>query len=268
MMTKLENIYVPRFVEIKEIIQETPDIKTFKVDYKLQHKPGQFVQVYVFGIGEIPLSIPVAPSNKLEFCVKKVGRVTSAMHELVVGDKIGVRGPYGNSFPMDDMKGHDILLVGGGIGLPPLRSVIEVIIGNLKSYGYVQLLYGARSPKDIVYKELLKKWEEKIDVRLTVDVGDESWKGHVGVVTTLFDQIKVDSADAYALIVGPPIMIKFSIKGLLERGFREDRIVVSLERMMKCGVGTCGHCNIGPYYVCKDGPIFTYSQIKDLPEAL
>ncbi len=268
MKSELENIYALEFVKILKIEQVTSDIMKFTLDIKMDHKPGQFVQFYVPGVGEIPISIASRPKEYLELCIKKVGKVTSATFMLKEQDIVGIRGPYGNGFPIEELYGNDILFVAGGIGIPPLRALIDFVADNPEKFGKVQLLYGARTPRDIPCTYWFEYWSERIDVHMTVDRGDNSWKGRVGVVTTLFDEIQVDPKKAYALIVGPPIMIKFSIKGLLERGFQEDRIITSLERMMKCGVGTCGHCNIGPYYVCKDGPIFKYSQIKDIPEAL
>ena len=231
----------------------------------LNNTPGQFAQVTAFKFGEIPLSIPSQPNEALEFCVKNVGQVSSALHSLKVGDQVGVRGPFGRPFPIEDMKGSDILFVGGGIGLPPIRAMIDYALKHRSDYGKLQLLYGARSPADIVYKDKLKNWGD-VDIVLTVDKGDDSWDGHVGVVTTIFDKIDVDVKSAYALVIGPPIMIKYASIELKKLGFSSDRIVLSLERMMKCGVGLCGHCNIGPYYVCRDGPTFLLSEVEDLPE--
>ncbi|MGQ4833554.1 MAG: FAD/NAD(P)-binding protein [Candidatus Asgardarchaeia archaeon] len=263
---QLENIYAVKFVKIIKSEQVTPDVMRFTFNIKLDHKPGQFVQVYVLGVGEIPISIASRPRENLELCIKKAGKVTSAIFTLKTYDVVGIRGPYGNGFPIEEMYGNDILFVAGGIGIPPLRPVIDFVADNLDKFDKVQLLYGARTPRDIACKDWFERWSNKIDVHMTVDKGDESWKGRVGVVTTLFDEIKVNPEKSYVLIVGPPIMIKFAIKGLIERGFKDNKILTSLERMMKCGVGTCGHCNIGPYYVCKDGPVFRYSQIKDIPE--
>jgi len=267
-MTIVENIYIPTPVRITKIIEETPDVKTFVLDYNAHHLPGQFLQVSVLGVGEAPISIASSPTRQLEICVKKMGSVTTALHNLNENDYIGIRGPYGKPFPLDEMKGHDILIVGGGIGLPPLRSVVDFITDYRNEFGNVEILYGARTPKDIVYKYLFDDWKKKYTVYRSVDYADESWNETVGVVTVLFDKISLDPKNTYSLIVGPPIMIKYAALKLVEMGFDPAKIFVSLERMMKCGVGTCGHCNIGKFYVCKDGPVFRYSVITQYMEAL
>ncbi len=259
-----DDLHVPKVAEVVDIIDETPDVKTIVLDMKLNNIPGQFAQVTAFGVGEIPLSIPSQANEKLEFCIKKVGQVSSALHNLKVGDQVGIRGPLGRPFPVDEMKGKDLLFVGGGIGLPPLRGMIDYALKHRDDYGKLQLLYGARSPADLVYKGRLQHWGD-VNITLTVDNGNNDWKDHVGVVTTIFDQIEVDTKTAYAIVVGPPIMIKYASIELKKLGFTSDRIVLSLERMMKCGVGLCGHCNIGPYYVCRDGPTFYLSEVEDLP---
>lgn len=264
----LENQYIPIPVRIKEIIDETPDVKTYKLEYNAHHHPGQFLEISVLGIGEAPISIASSPTRELEVCIKKMGSVTTALHNLKPGDYIGVRGPYGNPFPMDELKNNNILIVGGGIGLPPLRSVIDFIADNREDFGDVEILYGARTPKDLVYKYLFDDWKKEFKLYLSVDYADETWKDNVGVVTTLFKKITLSPEKTYSLIVGPPIMIKYAAMDLVKLGFDPAKIFVSLERMMKCGVGTCGHCNIEKYYVCKDGPVFRYSIISNLVEAL
>lgn len=265
-MYALKNIYLPKQVKITEIIKETSDVKTFSLDLNMDYSPGQFVEVSVFGVGEMPISIGTSPTRNFAISVKKVGKVSSALHNLKVGDIVGIRGPYGKGFPVNELEGKDLLLVGGGIGLPPLRSLIEYVLDNRNKFGKMQLLYGARTPADLVYKYLLPRWRNEFDVLVTVDKADETWLEHEGVVTKLFPKICLNPKDTYAVIVGPPIMIKYAVLGLLDMGFKDDRILISLERMMKCGLGTCGHCNIGKYYVCKDGPVFKYSQVKDIPE--
>ena len=265
-MYALKNVYLPKQVKITEVIDETPDVKTFVLDLDMDHLPGQFVEVSVFGVGEMPISIGTSPTRNFAVSVKKVGKVSSALHNLKPGDVVGIRGPYGKGFPIKELEGHDLLLVGGGIGLPPLRALIEYVLDNKDNFGRMQLLYGARTPKDLVYKYLFPKWRKEFDVLLTVDYADETWLEYEGVVTKLFPKICMDPKKTYAVIVGPPIMIKYAVLGLVDAGFSDDRILISLERMMKCGLGTCGHCNIGKYYVCKDGPVFKYSQVKDIPE--
>ena len=273
----MANIYLQNIAVIEDIIEETSDVKTFVLKFKdaniqkgFDFKSGQFVEVSVFGFGEIPIGISSNPLNKksFEITVRAVGFVSDALHKKKVGDEIGIRGPLGNSFPMEEMSGKDILIVGGGIGLPPLRSLILPIIDNRDKFGNFTILYGARTPEDRVYKDLLKKWvsDEKIEFHETVDVATNGWTGNVGVVTTLFEDIKVNPSNTAAYTCGPPIMIKFVIQELLQKGLPDDMIISTLERYMKCGVGKCGHCAIGHKYVCIDGPVFSYKEIKSLPE--
>ncbi len=273
----MENIYLPHLTKIAEVSRETPDTLTFRlqfVDPGLAHafifQPGQFVEVSAFGVGEAPIGFASGSPNGegFEITVKAMGSVTRALHRFQPGDAVGIRGPFGNSFPLEEAKGQDILIVGGGIGLPPLRSLLEGILAERQAFGAVSLLYGARTPQDRVYKSELERWKSRGDLLVleTVDVGDDSWTGPVGVVTTLFPQITLDPSRTVAYTCGPPIMIKFVIQDLLRMGFAEERIVSTLERYMKCGVGKCGHCAIGHKYVCVDGPVFTYQQIKGLPE--
>ena len=273
----MENIYLPHLTQIAEVRRETADTQTFLLRFadpeirrSFRFKPGQFVEVSVLGVGEVPIGFASGPSqgNGFEITVKAMGSVTQALHRLQPGDRVGIRGPFGNSFPYEGAKGQDILIVGGGIGLPPLRSLIEAFLQERDAFGAITILYGARTPQDRVYKPELDRWRDRRDLLLleTVDVGDGTWTGPVGVVTTLFRQVTADPSRTIAYTCGPPIMIKFVIQDLLKMGFAEDRIVSTLERYMKCGVGKCGHCAIGPKYVCVDGPVFTYKQIKGLPE--
>lgn len=273
----MENIYLPHLTKIAELRRETPDTLTFRLRLAdpglartFTFRPGQFVEVSVFGVGEAPIGFASGSANGdgFEITVKAMGSVTRALQTLQPGDWVGIRGPFGNSFPYEAAKGQDILIIGGGIGLPPLRSLIEAILQEREAFGKITILYGARTPTDRVYKEELDRWKNRVDLLVleTVDVGDESWTGPVGVVTTLFKQIAPDPLRTIAYTCGPPIMIKFVIQDLLRMGFAEDRIVSTLERYMKCGVGKCGHCTIGHMYVCVDGPVFTYQQIKGLPE--
>ncbi|MDZ7373424.1 MAG: FAD/NAD(P)-binding protein [candidate division KSB1 bacterium] len=273
------HLYMPRLARVIRIADETYDTKTFTLRFvdeesqqQFSFRSGQFVEVSVFGAGEAPFGLASNPNRKEDFdiTVRAVGRVTRALHERKVGDVIGVRGPLGNYFPFEEVFGYDILIVGGGIGLPPLRSLIEPMLDARDKFGRIIILYGARTPQDRVYKHLLSEWEKRTDIEFlqTVDVGDSTWTGHVGVVTTLFDKITVDPARTVAFTCGPPIMIKFVIQDLLAMGFDPDHIISTLERYMKCGVGKCGHCAINHKYVCTDGPVFSFRQMQAFREPL
>ena len=273
----MENVYLPHLTRIAEVRRETADTLTYLLRFadpgvarSFAFKPGQFVEVSVFGVGEAPIGFASGPSNGdgFEITVRAMGSVTRALQRFQPGGWVGIRGPYGNSFPLEETRGLDVLIVGGGIGLPPLRSLIEAILHEREAFGAISILYGARTPQDRVYKGELERWKSRGDLLLleTVDVGDEGWTGSVGVVTTLFARMSMDPSKTVAFTCGPPIMIKFVIQDLLKLGIPEDRIVSTLERTMKCGVGKCGHCAIGSKYVCVDGPVFTYKQLKDLPE--
>ncbi|HOT04700.1 MAG TPA: FAD/NAD(P)-binding protein [Atribacter sp.] len=271
-----KNIYLPRLYQIMEIIPETSDIKTFRLDLEGEnssHLPGQFAELFVPGVGEAPISITSSPTQKgiLEFSIKRTGLVTSAIHRLNPNDRLGIRGPYGNTFPLSDLTGQNLLFIAGGIGLAPLRSLINYVLDTEKRNHFkkVTILYGARSPQDLVFKWELKKWQNREDITflLTVDRGDDQWKGTVGLVpNVLKENVQVNPLEWKSIICGPPIMIKFTIKALLEMGFQPPDIITTLEMRMKCGLGKCGRCNIGPYYVCKDGPVFTYQQLQNMPE--
>lgn len=272
------NLYVPMVAVIDKIIDETPDSKTFRLRFEdkeyarsFKWEPGQFVEVTVFGAGEAPIGFASNPSEKdfFELTVVERGKVTGAMHRLKVGDKVGVRGPLGNCWPLEDVRGQDIVIVGGGCGLAPLRPAIYRILEDRASYGDFWLLYGARTPADRNFKYDLELWSVRDDMHLleTVDVPDDTWNEEIGVVTVLFEKMRINPSKAVAFTCGPPIMIKFATIALLKMGFSEDRIVMSLERYMKCGVGKCGHCQIDGIYVCQDGPTFTYAELKTLEEA-
>jgi sulfhydrogenase subunit gamma (sulfur reductase) len=259
---------------VAEVAQETPDTFTLVLNLadgrgSKDFMPGQFNMLYLLGIGEVPISIASSPNERrVMHTVRSVGTVTSLLAKLRPGDKLGLRGPFGKPWPMKEAYGMQLVVVAGGLGLPPLRPVILEAIRKPESFEGVNILYGARTPQDRVYKGELDRWKSRGDLLLleTVDVGDETWAGSVGVVTTLLARISVDPSRAIAFTCGPPIMIKFVIQDLLRMGFAEDRIVSTLERYRKCGVGKCGHCAIGSKYVCVDGPVFTYRQLKDLPE--
>lgn len=271
-----ESLFVPELAEIVRTEELTVTEKLFEIRFKnkreLGHLPGQFVEVSVFGIGEAPISISSSPtkSGSFELVVRRVGNVTGALHRIGKGSIIGIRGPFGNGFPMAELKGRDLLFVAGGLGLVPSRSLINYVLDNRDSYGRVIILFGAKTPSERLFLKELSLWEERRDVEFleTVDRSEGNWQGHVGVITTLFPAINVDPQKTYAVIVGPPVMYRFAILEAMGKGIREERIIVSLERKMKCGVGKCGHCQIENLYVCQDGPVFRYSEIKGLKEAI
>lgn len=279
----MNNSYLPIPVTIKKITieNEARDIKTFDLVFndkkdaeKFKFTCGQFAQLSVLGVGEAPFGIASSPMDEelVQFTVKKysTGVVTSALHNLCPGDMIGIRGPYGNGFPMDDFEGRNLVIVGGGFALTTLRSLIKYILHekNRARFKDITVLYGARSPGELIYKSELKQWEERNDINiyLTVDKGDENWKGRVGLVPNVLRDIAPKSKNGIALVCGPSIMVKYTMLPLLDLGFSPERIFTSLEMRMKCGIGKCGRCNIGPKYVCKDGPVFTYQELQGLPQ--
>lgn len=247
----------------------------FKLDSggELGHMPGQFAEVSVFGIGEAPISISSSPTQNGSFqmVVRAAGSVTHAMHNLKQGDKVGIRGPFGTHFPVDgEMKGKDIVFVCGGLGLVPVRSAINYVLHHREDYGNVTILFGAKSPADRVFVAEVEEWTSKDSVTYveTVDRGDEEWTGRVGVITTLMTDMKVDPSKTVAIICGPPVMYKFAVMSLHKMGIIENNIFVSLERNMKCGVGKCGHCQIDHLYVCQEGPVFRFSDVSEIQEAI
>jgi len=270
-------LYTPEIATVRRLERLGEKEKVFEISLDggrdLGHKPGQFVEISVFGVGEAPISVSSSPSRSnsgFELAVREVGNVTAALHRMTPGGKVGIRGPYGTSFPIGEMVGRDILFVAGGIGLFPLRSLINEVIDHRSGFGRVTILYGAKSPAERMFTGELEQWRDRDDVEYleTVDKGDESWKGNVGVITTLLPKISIDPSRTYCIVVGPPIMYRFVIQAAKDKGLANDRIILSLERRMKCGVGKCGHCQINGLYVCRDGPVFRYSDILYLPEAL
>jgi len=271
------NLYTPEMATVTRVAPLTETEKLFEIRFDkkriLGHKPGQFVEVSVLGVGEAPISISSSPSRSnggFELVIREVGSVTGAFHRMAPGAKVGIRGPFGTSFPVEEFKGKDVLFVAGGIGLAPLRSAINEVLDNRGDYGRVIILFGAKTPAERLFTEELEEWRERPDVEYleTVDKADNSWKGNVGVITTLFPKISIDPSSTYCVVVGPPIMYRFVISETKKKGLPNDRIIVSLERKMKCGVGKCGHCQINGVYVCQDGPVFRYSEILNLQEAL
>lgn len=272
---KLDTL-IPKVGIITGITQETPDVKTFRVNAPdggklFEHMPGQCAMLCAPGISEAMFSITSSPTNKeyQEFSIKKCGDLTSYLHDLNVGDQITVRGPYGNNFPVDtELKGKNLLFIAGGIGLAPLRSVINYVLDNRANYGTVDILYGSRSMDDLVkLEEINNVWSvaEGVNVHLTIDREQEGWDGHVGFVPAYLKELNF-STDKTVLVCGPPIMIKFVLQGLKELGFKDEQIYTTFELRMKCGIGKCGRCNIGSKYVCKDGPVFRFDEVNELPD--
>jgi NAD(P)H-flavin reductase len=270
-------LFMPVPARIVNVTPLTALEKVFTIELpkgmSLDHRPGQFVEVSILGTGEAPISISSSPSRSngtFELCVRKVGDVTQAIHKLQPGDVIGVRGPFGHGFPYEKFRGKDILFAPGGLGLAPLRSLINQVLDERVLYGRVLILYGARNPSELLFKEELEAWRKREDVELmiTVDRGDETWKGHTGVVTTLFKDVSVNPRNTIAITCGPPVMYKFVLMELFGKGILEGNIYLSLERRMKCGIGKCGHCQINSIYACQSGPVFSYREIKGLEEAL
>lgn len=266
----IENPYQSVETTIEDIITETPNIKTFVLRPKrsIEFKTGQFVQLTVPGLGEAPFTPSSSPETKtkLELTVMDVGMVTSALHQMSPNDTVGLRGPYGEGYPLEKFEGKEVLIVGGGVGLAPLRSLLLSLFLGLGRFKKVLLRYGARTPEDLLYKKELGEWKkEKVDVRITVDEGDKGWRGHVGLVTTILEKIPVNLKNSVAVVCGPPIMMKFVTLRLLDFGYRPENIYLSMEKNMSCGIGKCGHCRLGNFYVCQDGPVFTYDKIKDVP---
>jgi NAD(P)H-flavin reductase len=263
------NPYKPDLAKIIDIKKETPDVRTFAFKFtdsarqrRFKYKPGQFIEVSSFGIGESTFGIFRHNGNP-GFSVKKMGNVTTAMFRKGEGDIIGIRGPYGNGYPLKDFKRKNAILVAGGIGIPPIRALFQSLMEKRRAYKHIDFFYGARTPKDIVCKREFKEWADMkdVDIHLTVDKRAKGWKGNVGVVTTLFNGMEFGKKHA-AAICGPPIMIKFVVKSLVEKGMRENQIYASMERLMQCGFGTCGRCNIGKLYVCKNGPVFRMDELN------
>jgi sulfhydrogenase subunit gamma (sulfur reductase) len=273
------NPYRPWPARITSIMDLTDKERLFElrlidedVREAFQFESGQFVELSIFGVGEAPISISSAPSKQgfIELCIRETGDVTGAMHRKKCGDIVGLRGPYGRGFPFTEMKGHDVLLVAGGLGIAPLKSLINHIHDDRHEFGKVTILYGARSPAEVLFRYQFDMWQHRddFDLMLTVDQPDESWTGETGLVTRLFDKIDVDPANTYGAICGPPVMYKYVIDEMRKKDMDVDRIYVSFERRMKCGVGKCGHCGVGHQYTCVDGPVFNYWEAMNLQGAI
>jgi sulfhydrogenase subunit gamma (sulfur reductase) len=273
-------IYTPFAARVRELRVETEDVKTLRLVFQEEKvaetftfKPGQFVELSVAGEGEATFCLASSPEERgyVECSVKRVGLVTEAIHRLDPDALVGLRGPYGNSFPLERMEGRDLIFVAGGIGLAALRSLIKVVLAGRRKYGSILILYGARSVEDLVYREELEQWRSLKDLRavLTVDPGGESadWKGEVGFVPAVLERIN-PGRNGTVITCGPPIMIRYVLKALDKMGFDPGEVITTLEMKMKCGLGHCGRCNVGPLYVCRDGPVFTYAQIREFVEQI
>ncbi len=265
---------IPYLGVVTDIRTDTPDVKTFRVltpdgQKPFEHMPGQCAMLSIPGVGEALFSITSSPTNKeyIEFSIKKCGCVTDWLHAMEVGQQVTVRGPYGKSFPVEgELKERDLLFIAGGIGLAPLRSVINYCRDNRANYGKIQIVYGARSKDDLVdYQEIIDEWmtDDGIEVNLTIDREQEGWDGHVGFIPAYVKELDPD-LDKTVLMCGPPVMIKFTLQELLALGFKKTQIYTTMELKMKCGVGKCGRCNIGSKYVCKDGPVFRFDELDEL----
>ncbi|GAB4220673.1 MAG: FAD/NAD(P)-binding protein [Spirochaetota bacterium] len=277
-MSEQKIVTVPEIATIEEIKDEIVDVKTFylrfdnkEIDGNFKFKSGQFIMCTIFGAGEFAVSLPPSPENdRFHITVRRIGKVTNALHDLQVGDKVGIRGPFGNGFPFEEIKGKNVIYVAGGIGLIPLRSSIVHVLQHRNEFGRILLLYGSRSPQDLMYQYMLDEWQkiEGFETFITVDNGTPEWKGNVGIITTLFDKVEIPVENTVAFVCGPPVMFNAVIKELMQRGIKDDMIISTLERHMKCGVGKCQHCAIGRTLVCTDGPVYTYRQIKTLGEQI
>ena len=268
-----DNLYQPINGEIIDIIEESPTIKSFviKPEENFTFKTGQFVELTLPGEGEAPFTPSSSPAetSQIEISIMKAGRMTGMLHECQKGQQVGIRGPYGNGYPVDDFVGKQVYIVGGGVGLAPIRSLFLTLIDRIKDFKSVTCRFGAKTPDDFIYKNtLFGQWPQikGVDMKLSVDQSSNGWDGNVGVVTTILNDTDVDIKNAVVIVCGPPIMMKYATLKLLGFGFANKDIYLSMEKNMSCGFGKCGHCMLGKYYVCKDGPVFTYDQIKDYPK--
>jgi len=266
-----EDSYLPTPAELVEVIDETPTIKTLVVapQEPLSFKAGQFVQLTLPGVGEAPFTPSGSPqeTERVAITVLRTGKITDGLHETSVGQTLGLRGPFGKGYPLDKMQGKEVLVVGGGVGLAPLRALILALLDDMKDVRRLSIRYGARCMEELLYAGQYETWEAhpKVDFTCTIDYPQEAWTGRTGVVTTLIKDLDVDKANCICFVCGPGIMLKFTTLALEEEGITPEQIYLSMNRRMSCGMGKCGRCNIGPYYLCKDGPDINYALIKDYP---
>jgi len=272
------NQYQPGSTKILKVTELNYDTTVFRIKMprSFTHEPGQFVELSVPGLGEAPISIASSPEEKgyIDLCIRKVGTVTNAIHAMKAGDTVYVRGPYGVGFPVEAIKGRDIVYLLGGLGLPPVRGHINYVLAHKEDFGTVTILYGARTPADLLFKDDFDGWMKQADFQVTVDAAKNpdgtacTWDGCVGFGVSLIDKLAYPIKDSVGIIVGPPVMYKFAIKRFKEAGMEDSQIYISLERLMKCGLGKCQHCQINHKYCCLDGPVFNYGETKELPEAI
>lgn len=271
------SIYLPAIATIVDVKTETRLEKIFTIrlpdGQNLGQTPGQFVMVSLPGVGEAPISVMSSPSRTGEtfrLCVRNAGDLTGVLHTLEPGDQVGIRGPFGRGFPVEAFHGKDMMIAPGGLGLAPARSLIDEILDNRNDFGRLIVLYGTRTPSEILFRDTLEEWEQRDDIEfvMTVDRPDDTWSGHVGVITRLFEHIQINPYSTIAVTVGPPVMYRFVVMELLGKGLSPEQIWMSFERRMKCGVGKCGHCQVNHRYSCQDGPSWTYAEALAFEEAL
>ena len=258
-LTATETLFEFRFID--DCIREA-----------FHHEPGQFVELSLFGVGEAPISISSSPTKRgfIELCVRRAGRFTERLHQMQCGEIVGIRGPFGRGFPLEAMRGHDVLLVAGGLGIAPLRSLINNIHDERSDFGKVTIIYGSRNPSEVMFRHQFEMWRHRkdFDLYLTVDHADDSWDGEVGLVTRPFANLQIDADNTFGALCGPPVMYRFVVEEMRKKHISYDRIYMSFERHMKCGVGKCGHCQIGHQYCCIDGPVFNYWEAKNIQESM
>jgi len=271
MISGTDNLYLPQPARLAEVIDETPTIKTLVVepDKPYQFRAGQFVQLTLPGIGEAPFTPSGSPleTKRIAITILKTGAVTDGLHEATPGQMLGLRGPFGKGYPIEKLKDKEVLVVGGGVGLAPLRALVLALLADLKPIKRMSIKYGARTMEELLYRDQHAKWTQhkKVDFTCTIDTPQEGWTGRTGVVTTLLKDLDIDRDNSYVFVCGPSIMLKFATFTLIDEGFSPEQIYLSMNRRMSCGMGLCGRCNIGPYYLCKDGPDMNYATIKDYP---
>jgi sulfhydrogenase subunit gamma (sulfur reductase) len=275
----MKNAYIPISMKVNQIIVEDPEktLRTYDLSFinpsdqeQFQYMPGQFCEMSLLGLGESPFGIASSPSEEgfLRFTINRTGLVTNEIHCLREGDTVGIRGPLGNWYPVEDFKGENVVIVGGGFAFTTLRSLLVYLLANRSEYGNISVIYGARNPDLLIYKDEIKEWLTRKDIKLhlTIDNAVNGWKHHVGFVPAVTEKVAPSAEKAWVVVCGPPIMIKYTLPVLVKLGFPDDRIITSLERRMKCGIGKCGRCNIGAQYVCIDGPVFSLKKLRQIPE--
>ncbi|HPF36046.1 MAG TPA: FAD/NAD(P)-binding protein [Candidatus Krumholzibacteria bacterium] len=275
-LPQARDLYTPVMAEVRDVRRLTDQETLYEVvlpgGADLGHQPGQFVEVSLFGCGEAPFSVSSSPTRRgaFELGIRRVGMLTEMLERLLPGETMGVRGPFGRGVPLERFRGKDVLIVAGGIGLVPMRSMIQYVLDRREEFGRLIICYGARSDRELLFTDELEAWDDdpSVELRVTVDRGSAVWTGNTGVITTLIPGLDLDLADTRVLVCGPPVMYRFALLALLSRGLEEEQIWMSLERRMKCGVGKCGHCQINGSYVCQDGPVYHYPELKRMQEAL